>query len=273
MDTNLEGKTLGIVGVGNVGTKVLSLGRVLGMRCLLNDPPKQALTGSDLYLPIETLLKESDIVTIHVPLTTTGPNATQRMVNAGFMSSMKKGAFLVNTSRGDVLDEPALKNARRRLGCVVLDVWHNEPEPDPETIAICDLATPHIAGYSYDGKVRGTKMIYEATCVFFCRQKKWRPPSASTRGKLSQIALNNETDPLAEAVLGAYPILEDDALFRKIVLLDPSKRGDFFVGMRSDYPKRLEFRNHAVVAGKTIPDSVKATLAHLGFKVSMGKQR
>jgi erythronate-4-phosphate dehydrogenase len=267
-DTKLEGKTLGIVGVGDVGTRVLYLGRALGMRCLLNDPPKKALSGSDLYLPLTAVLKESDVVTIHVPLTMKGPDATYRMVSAEFISSMKEGSFFVNTSRGDVLHEPSLISARKRLGCVVLDVWNNEPEPDPGTIAVCDLATPHIAGYSYDGKVSGTEMIYDAACAFFSHQRKWRPPSACDDDQPKQIALNDEVDPLAKAVLKAYPILKDDSLFRKIVLLDASRRGEYFGAVRSNYSRRLEFKNYAVAVGRKIPDSVKAALANLGFAVT-----
>ncbi len=270
--TKLGGKTLGIVGVGDVGTRVLSLGRALGMRCLLNDPPKKALSGSDLYLPLTSVLKESDVVTIHVPLTTEGPDATYRMVNAEFIASMKKGAFLVNTSRGDVLHEASLISDRKSLGCVVLDVWNNEPEPAPETIAVCDLATPHIAGYSYDGKVRGTEMIYEAACAFFSQQRRWRPPLARDNYQSRQIVLNGEMDTLAEAVLKAYPILKDDSLFRKIVLLDSSRRGKYFGAVRSNYPKRLEFKNYAVAVAKKIPSSAKAALVNLGFSVTEVQQ-
>ena len=267
----IENLTLGIVGVGNIGARVLTLSRVLGMRSLLNDPPKRAVTGSDIYLPLKTVLAESDIVTVHVPLVASGSAATHRMVNTDFISSMKMGAFLINTSRGDVLDENDLREYRQRLGCVALDVWNNEPAPDPRTIGVCDLATPHIAGYSYDGKVRGTEMIYNATCSFFFSEGTWRPPVAGDGEKPRPIVIKSASDPVAEAVLHAYPILEDDALFRKICSIDASRRAEFFDEMRSDYPKRFEFCNYTVAAGKNVPSSAITLLAGLGFVVSGGE--
>lgn len=266
----LENLTLGIVGVGNIGSRVLSLGRALGMNCLLCDPPKKASTGSDIYLPLQSVLKESDIVTLHVPLVATGPSATHRMVNADFLSSMKRRASLINTSRGDILDEQALRDHRRHLGFLVLDVWNNEPRPDPRTVALCDLATPHIAGYSWDGKVRGTEMIYTGACSYFFKQEKWRAPTAGAQPR--PLVPGNAAHSIAEAVNHAYPILEDDALFRKIVSIDPAKRGEFFDEMRTDYPKRFEFCNYSVVAGDAMPAAVVSVLESLGFRITTPAQ-
>jgi erythronate-4-phosphate dehydrogenase len=260
----LENLTLGIIGVGNIGSRVLSLGRALGMHCLLCDPPKKASTGNDIYLQLPTVLKESDIVTLHVPLITSGPSVTHRMVNADFLGSMKRGASLINASRGDVLDEQSLRDHRGHLGFLVLDVWNNEPRPDPRTVALCDLATPHIAGYSWDGKVRGTEMIYAGACSYFFKQKKWRFPSTGIQSK--PLVSTIEAQSIAEAVNHAYPILEDDALFRKIVSIDPAKRGEFFDEMRADYPKRFEFCNYSVVPGGALPATVLSTLELLGFR-------
>lgn len=266
-EKNLGDMTLGIIGVGNVGSRVVRLSQAVGMHCLLNDPPQKELTGSDSYLPLSTVLKESDIVTLHVPLCKDGRHATYNLVNAGFISSMKKGAFLVNASRGDVADETALKNNRKRLGCVIFDVWNNEPDPDPGIIALCDIATPHIAGHSYDGKVNGTRMIYEAACAFYSKEIKWHPPEIGDKDKPQPIELGNNADAVNAAIRSAYPILEDDRCFRKILSIDHAKRGIFFDDYRNNYPKRFEFRNHIIKAGEKVEDNTVSVLSNLGFKV------
>jgi erythronate-4-phosphate dehydrogenase len=266
INTRFKDLTLGIVGVGNIGLRVLALARVLGMRCLLNDPPKRELTGSEIYLPLETVLAESDIVTLHVPLDTKGPNRTLRMVNREFLGAMRKGTFLINTSRGGVVDEVALLQDRDRLGGLVLDVWHSEPTPDPATIVACDIATPHIAGYSYDGKVRGTEMICSAACSFFLLRNNWRPPKNGMK-KLGSPSTRDAEKAAVEAVMRAYPIFEDDARFRKILALEPSGRKEFFDVMRRTYPQRLEFHNYSVCMDKGFPKSAVAMLAGLGFSV------
>jgi erythronate-4-phosphate dehydrogenase len=259
--------TIGIIGVGNVGSRVLYLAKTLGMRCMLNDPPKKSLTGSDIYLPLSIVLGESDILTIHVPLDNEGQDATYHMVNAGFISSMKKGAFLVNTSRGDVVDETALKNSRQRLGCVVLDVWSNEPKPNTNTIALCDIATPHIAGHSYDGKLQGTRMIYEAACTFFHKEIKWHVPYLSDEEKPKSIELGNNADAVYAAISSSYPILGDDIHFRKIGSMDDAKRGVFFDELRNNYSKRFEFCNYTVEVGNKSADNTVSVLSNLGFQV------
>ena len=268
-NVRLKDLTLGIVGAGNIGSRVFTLARAFGMRCLLNDPPKKALTGSEIYLPLETVLAESDIVTLHVPLAASGSNATLRMVNSGFVRSMKKGAFLINTSRGNVIDEAALIKNRGRLGSVVLDVWQNEPAPDPATVALCDVATPHIAGYSYDGKVRGTEMICAAAGSFFSMENTWRPPQTA----IIQLVLPPVRDPdaaVAEAVTRAYPLQEDSTRFKRILSSKQNERGAFFDEMRRSYHQRLEFHHYSVCINNNMPESAVPMLTGLGFGMKTG---
>jgi|WetSurMetagenome_2_1015567.scaffolds.fasta_scaffold01385_7 erythronate-4-phosphate dehydrogenase len=264
----LRDLTLGIIGAGNIGSRVAVFARALGMRCLLNDPPKQAALGGGSFLPLRDVLAESDIVTLHVPLDVSGPYRTLGMANETFFRSMKKGSAFFNTSRGKVADEAALKKHRDRLGCVVLDVWQNEPSPDPDTVSACDIATPHIAGYSYDGKVKGTEMICSAACAFFGRKDEWRPPRPETRPSVS-ITASDPDAAAAQAVTRAYPIAEDDGRFRAIVSMGPAERGAFFDAMRREYSKRLEFRNFDVHIPYGAPDSLPAMLAGLGFAVKL----
>jgi erythronate-4-phosphate dehydrogenase len=189
------------------------------------------------------------------------------MTHAGFISSMKKGAFLVNASRGDVADETALKDNRQRLGCVIFDVWSNEPNPNAGTIALCDIATPHIAGHSYDGKLQGTRMIYESACAFYSKEIKWHPPEISDKDKPKPVKLGNNDDAVNAAIRSAYPIMEDDKYFRKIVSIDDAERGVFFDDYRNNYPKRFEFCNHTVMVDKKVEDNTVSALSNLGFKV------
>lgn len=260
---NLAEMKLGIVGVGNVGSRVLRLARVLGISCLLNDPPKQRATGSGSLLPIDKVLSESDIVTLHVPLSKNGQDPTFRMVDEYFLGGMKKKAILINTSRGGVVNEKHLSIKRVSLGGVVLDVWENEPAINPETISIADIATPHIAGYSYDGKVRGAGMIYDAACSFFFREKKWDLRRVIESEQGGTIDLTKSKDPLYDALIGAYPIMDDDASTRSIRRLDDGERGKAFDELRKNYRKRLEIPHFKVVCGDP---EYETLLSRLGFK-------
>jgi len=162
-NVNLCGKTLGVVGVGNVGKKVVHLAEHLGMKTLLNDPPRALAEGSAGFVDLPFLLKHADIATLHVPF---APD-TRGMADRAFFSSMRKGACLVNTSRGEVVDEEALKNAAGDLGGIILDVWRNEPRIDIETLGITDIATPHIAGYSMEGKRNASQTIIRELAAHF----------------------------------------------------------------------------------------------------------
>ena len=152
------GATLGVVGVGHVGSLVAEAGRRAGMRVLLNDPPREAAEGPAGFTPLPELLAVSDVVTLHIPL---WPE-NRDFADAAFFAAMKPGASLINASRGEVLDEAALLAARPRLGRVVIDVWKNEPNINQDLLAAADIATPHIAGYSIQGKINGTQAVVRA---------------------------------------------------------------------------------------------------------------
>ncbi len=203
----LEGCTIGVVGVGNVGSKVVQKAEALGMRCLLNDPPKQRETGDPKYLPLEALFRESDFISLHVPLERQGPDATINLAGTAFFRSLKPGSVFLNSSRGQVVDEAALKAALfdQRVRLAVLDVWQNEPGIDPDMARHAFLATPHIAGYSFDGKVAATGMLYEAVCSWLGQAPlvDWRglmPPPPVPTVDLTGCA-GSEEDLLRTAVL------------------------------------------------------------------------
>lgn len=155
--------TLGVIGVGHVGSLVAEAGRRAGMHVLLNDPPRAAAEGSAGFTPLPEFLAASDVVTLHIPL---WPE-NRDFADAAFFAAMKPGASFFNASRGEVLDEPALLAARPRLDKVVIDVWKNEPDINLRLLAAADIATPHIAGYSIQGKANATQAIVRALAAHF----------------------------------------------------------------------------------------------------------
>ena len=152
------GATLGIVGVGHVGKKVADAASRAGMRVLLNDPPREAVEGPGCFTPLPELLAESDVVTLHIPL---WPE-NRDFADAAFFAAMKSGASFINASRGEVVDEEALLAARPSLGRLIIDVWKGEPDINRRLLDVADIATPHIAGYSIQGKTGGTETVIHA---------------------------------------------------------------------------------------------------------------
>jgi len=267
----LHDMSVGVVGVGNVGSRVAARAEALGMDVLLNDPPLSRETGDPKYLPIERILS-ADIVTIHVPLTYGGEDPTYQMVNEGFIDGMKSGAILINTSRGKVAESRALKRALDwdQLGEVILDVWENEPRPDPSLIERAAIATPHIAGYALDGKVRGTEMIYQAACEHFDADPTWRMEKALGPPEIPELTLKtkgrHEEDVVREAVTAVYDIKADDARMRQMLKYPPAERPRAFDRMRREYPPRREFHNTTLTLDPPT-DSLRAKLEALGFRV------
>jgi len=268
---DLTGKTLGIVGVGNVGGRLFSLANALGLRCLLNDPPKKKLTKSDFFRDLDTVLAQSDIVSLHVPLTGSGEFPTFHLAGSEFFSKVKKGAIFINSSRGNVVDEKALQRARRdRLGGLIVDVWENEPAISLETLAMADFATPHVAGYSYDGKIRGTYMIYEAACAFYFKSKTWRAEKCIQEGAAQNLDLRKCPTPLAKAVGASCPIMDDDARLRETLMMhDAKKRAEHFDGLRAGYPRRLEFSHFSLQCSNETPRETIDIFRALGFRLGM----
>ena len=140
----LRGKTLGVIGCGHVGTKVAAAAYALGMNVLVNDPPRARREGPSGFVTLETIQREADFVTFHVPLTHEGPDRTEHLADEAFFRGLEKKPYFFNTSRGDVVDEAALKEAivSGRISGAVLDVWHAEPDIDRELLSLVDYATP-----------------------------------------------------------------------------------------------------------------------------------
>ena len=165
---DLEKSTIGIVGVGHVGSRVKRMAEGLGMKVLLNDPPRSE-QGESGFVDLETIARECDVITFHTPLSREGRYATFHLVNHEFLVSLKRTPYIINSSRGEVVDTAALlvALAAGKVRDVVIDTWENEPDINHELLDVAFLATPHIAGYSADGKANATRMSLEALCKFF----------------------------------------------------------------------------------------------------------
>lgn len=257
-----EDKTIGIIGVGNVGSKVEKIARVLGMNVLLNDPPRARREGYNRFVPFGEILDNSDIITIHAPLNFEGEDLTFHLFGEESFKKMKNGAWLINSARGEIVESHALKKALD-AGKIkaVLDVWENEPDIDPGIMDMAYIATPHIAGYSTDGKANGTSMIVNSLCRFFgLPGQGWYPqniPSPEKPEITIDVKGKKDSEIIREAVRHSYNIMYDDQRLRR-------KPSDF-EKQRGDYYLRREFTSYTVnLAGKK--DSVKNKLELMGFK-------
>jgi len=262
---DLSSMTLGVVGVGNVGSKVVRAARSLGMKVLQNDPPRQRREQLTDFLPLETLVAESDILTLHVPLTHEGEDSTFHLVNSSNLSRLKKNCILVNTSRGAVADNAALREtlSDRNLLAAVLDVWEGEPEVDRRLLELSDIATPHIAGYSVDGKANATiNSVREVSSILGLPLTDWRPdtlpePAEPVINLTSEPHGKTTADLVSTAVRHTFPVEDDDRLFR-------SEPGNFEY-LRDNYRVRREFSSYTV---RTNDREAAAILSALGFDVN-----
>ena len=227
----IDGSTIGIVGVGNVGKRIEAMAEYLGFNILRCDPPRAEKEGPEGFCSLEHLLENSQIVTLHVPL----DNTTRGMANPAFFTLMQPGTIFINAARGEVVDEEALLEARPKLGAIVIDTWNNEPDVNEELIDAADIATPHIAGYSYQGKQNGTSMAVRAVAAHFgiAELMDFFPEDELPEHQPVHLDLKGKNHGEIAAVLQYnYPIFTDDFRFR----MEPHK----FEKLRSDYQYRRE---------------------------------
>lgn len=249
----LDKATVGIVGLGNVGSRLQAALKDIGISVLVCDPPKQLsyqrrgdTSQAETFSSLEEVLA-ADIVSFHVPKVTEGPFATHHLLNFERLQSLKKGALIINTSRGSVIDNDALRSVLQERSdlSVVLDVWANEPLLDRELASLVDIATPHIAGYSYDGKIKGTHMVYQAYCRFLGQK------SAIGIGDVIEEEMEQGVDfkaigdsgPLTalRIIRAIYLIMEDDMGLRSTLKKPQEERVAAFDQLRKHYRLRREF--------------------------------
>ena len=239
----LQGKTAGIIGCGHVGSRLLSLLQTIGMETRVYDPFITDDDGCFVFRDLDTVLR-SDIITLHVPLTSTGEYPTTRMVDRQFLEGIKNDVIFINTARGAVVNERDLIDFARRNGAcrLVLDVWDNEPVINDELFALAALATPHIAGYSAQARANATRLAYEQVC-------RWFDVSATAEAVLladedAEVNLSgfdDTLDAIGTAVLASYDVRSDCAALQALTEIEPDRRGAFFTSLRTDYPSRREF--------------------------------
>jgi erythronate-4-phosphate dehydrogenase len=260
----LKGKTIGVVGVGQVGSKVARVCELFGMNVLLNDPPRARAEGHEQFCSIEKIMQEADFITLHVPLNIQGEDATYHMADERFFSTLKRKPYVFNSCRGEVLDTEAAKVAieKKWISGLVIDCWENEPNLDLDLLKLVDLATPHIAGYSKDGKANGTTMSIQALSRFFgLGIDHWKAQQVevpeNTLLELDGSSLSEEAL-LSKAVLSTYDIRTDDTHLRSNPAL--------FEKLRGDYPVRREYPVYTVKC-LNVGKNVQEKLASLGFKI------
>ncbi len=262
--TELYGKTIGIVGVGQVGSRVAKTCGTIGMKVLLNDPPRERAEGAGIFTDLKTIQQEADIITFHVPLNMTGEDATFHLANAEFLAGLKKQPLLINSCRGEVFDTEAVKQARKSglISGLIIDCWENEPDLDLELLEMADWGTPHIAGYSKDGKANGTMMSVQAVSRFFnLGLDDWKPSGVEPpENSVIRIDGNQrrEYSILAEVILSTYDIENDDNELRNNV--------SNFEKIRGDYPVRREFDSFQIES-KNIQKETLEKLRKLGFRI------
>jgi erythronate-4-phosphate dehydrogenase len=268
----LAGRTIGVVGVGSVGSKVVRVAEALCMRVAQNDPPLERLTEKHPFVTLEEALG-SDIVTVHVPLTHSGPDATYHLFDRERLGRLKAQSVFINTSRGPVAATDALKEAVRKKGLrTVLDVWEHEPAFDGELLALSELSTPHIAGYSLEGKVNATRMIREAVCRHFWNRTAWDPREDLPASPVTEITVGPDALPAQEilrrVVRQCYDITSDDSALRRSLGMPEAGRPEHFRALRSGYAHRREFSNVTV----RLPEKhagLENTFLSLGFRCSI----
>jgi len=232
---------------------------------LLNDPPRARKEGNENFVLLGNVLYEADIITVHVPLNIVGEDKTYHLFNERSFKKMKKGTWFLNASRGEVTETSALKKALEsgKLAGSVVDVWENEPDIDLDLMAKAFIATPHIAGYSTDGKANGTAMIVNSLSrKFGLPLENWYPQDVPSplRPVISVDAKDkNDEDIVREVVFQTYEISSDDMKLR----FSPSD----FEKQRGEYPSRREFSAYTVEL-KGATEKTRKIIRDLGFRIS-----
>ena len=241
---DLTQRTYGVVGAGEVGGRLIKVLKGLGWNVKVCDPPRQAAEGGD-YVSLEQIIEQCDVISLHTPLTRSGDSATWHLFDQQRLQQLKQGAWLINAARGPVVDNVALREVllEREDLQAVLDVWEKEPEVDPALAELCVLATPHIAGYSLDGKQRGTAQIYQAYCAFIGQPAAIALSDLLPATWLSEVSLHGDSDPawaLAMLCRGVYDPRRDDADFRRSLVGNVAEQRAAFDVLRKQYPVRRE---------------------------------
>ena len=241
---DLSQRTYGVVGAGQVGGRLIKVLRGLGWNVLVCDPPREAEEGGD-YVSLDEIVARCDVISLHTPLNKTGDQPTWHLFDRARLLDLKSGAWLINAARGPIVDNAALREVllEREDLQVVLDVWEQEPLVDVALAELCVIGTPHIAGYSLDGRQRGTAQIYQALCAHLGQSPSISLDDLLPKPWLAHVTLDAATDPawaLNMLCRGVYDPRRDDADFRRSLVADSASQRLAFDTLRKHYPPRRE---------------------------------
>lgn len=257
---DLKNKVIGIVGVGNVGKKVAQACHRLGMEVLLNDPPRQEKEKNGNFVSLETIMRQADIITFHTPLIREGMFKTYHLADNRFFSALEKKPFIINSARGGIIQTQAIKEAIRKnlISGTVIDCWENEPDIDKEYLQMVDIATPHIAGYSADGKANATRISLQTIADFYKLDNK--PLKLinipEPENPIIDLSKYSAKEQIQQAVLNTYDLIID---YKRL-----KEKPEDFKRLRNEYPLRREFPSYRIVNADS---KIGETLKQLGFKI------
>ncbi len=244
---DLRDKTVGIIGVGNVGGRLFNRLSAWGVRTVLCDPPRAAKGDKENFVSLDAVLEQADILTFHTPLNTIGEYKTLHLMDESRLSHLREGTIIINASRGEVVDNQALLGLLKqgKKLSVVLDVWEPEPNLETELLDRVDIGTPHIAGYTLEGKARGTTQVYEAYCQFLGKTCRISLSSLLPKPDISSITLNGKLtqQQLKRLVHLVYDVRRDDAALRVVATI-PGE----FDKLRKHYQERREWSSLHVLS-------------------------
>ncbi|MDP3147930.1 MAG: 4-phosphoerythronate dehydrogenase [Ignavibacteria bacterium] len=245
---SLKDKTIGIVGVGNIGSRIVRIAEAYGLKVLMNDPPRQKKELNTAFVSLEEILT-AEIITIHTPLTYEGDDKTFHLFNRNVLAKLKEGTIFINASRGEVVDNTALFDLLdEKKITAILDVWENEPNIDKELIKKVLFTTPHVAGYSLEGKINGTRMMVDAMNKFFNKNILWKPTLPECKYSEIEIAFPGSKEEYFYVLFKKIYDIEEDSKRLKTFSGNKESLGKYFDALRKEYPLRREFTNYSIKA-------------------------
>ncbi|GLT17385.1 erythronate-4-phosphate dehydrogenase [Vibrio zhanjiangensis] len=260
-------KTVGIIGAGQVGSYLQKCLQGIGIKVLINDPPKEKAGDLRVFTPIDVLLEQADIITLHTPIIRDGEYPTYHLFDQNVLSQLRCDQILINAARGPIVDNDALKTRlNKRDGFIAaLDVFEFEPKVDMELLPLLAFATPHIAGYGLEGKARGTTMIFNRYCEFLNKNLSVQENNLLPKAPVPQLVLEREWDEeiLHNLTQLVYDVRKDDALFRREIGSEGA-----FDRMRKNYWDRREY-SAVTLRGNT--ETNLGPLAELGFQIEVSQ--
>jgi len=263
---SLKDKTIGVVGVGNIGSRIVKLAETYGLKVLMNDPPRQKKESNTGFVPLKEILT-ADIITIHTPLTYEGEDKTFHLFDRAMLSKIKEGTIFINASRGEVVDNTALSELLdEKKITAILDVWENEPTIDQALARKVLYATPHVAGYSLEGKINGTQMMIDAMNKFFNKNILWQPQLPECENAETEISFKSSDEETLASLFTKIYNIEEDSKPLKTFSGDKKSFGKYFDLLRKEYPLRREFTNYSIKT-KTLSEELAKFLQALRFNL------